>query len=105
MNQKVKRAFCPPEVLEGNPCVAYVEHILFPWFHYFDVERKETNGGPITYTSVASFKDAYRTGALHPGDLKPNLARKLNEILQPVREHFQVRKCLHYYKRDVKIGR
>ena len=29
------------------------------------------------------------SGALHPGDLKPALARQLNEILQPVRDHFE----------------
>jgi len=30
----------------------------------------------------------YGSGALHPGDLKPALARALNAILQPVRDHF-----------------
>ena len=30
----------------------------------------------------------YTAGALHPGDLKPALARALNVILQPVRNHF-----------------
>ena len=27
-------------------------------------------------------------GALHPGDVKPALARHINVILQPVRDHF-----------------
>lgn len=30
----------------------------------------------------------YSSGALHPGDLKPGLTKALNEILQPVRDHF-----------------
>lgn len=89
VNQKIKRAFCPPAKTEGNPCVAYVEHIVFPWFHKFDVERKESNGGPISYTSLNAFKEDYLSGALHPGDLKSNLAKGINEILQPVRDHFQ----------------
>jgi len=27
-------------------------------------------------------------GALHPADLKPALAKAINKILQPVRDHF-----------------
>jgi tyrosyl-tRNA synthetase len=31
----------------------------------------------------------YTSEALHPGDLKPGLIQALNEILQPVRDHFK----------------
>lgn len=31
----------------------------------------------------------YESGVLHPGDLKPALANALNDILQPVRDHFE----------------
>jgi tyrosyl-tRNA synthetase len=31
----------------------------------------------------------YANGSLHPGDLKPALAKALNTILQPVRDHFE----------------
>ena len=30
----------------------------------------------------------FKAEALHPGDVKPALARHLNKILQPVRDHF-----------------
>lgn len=30
----------------------------------------------------------YESGALHPGDAKPALARAINLILEPVRAHF-----------------
>jgi tyrosyl-tRNA synthetase len=41
------------------------------------------------YTSAAEMKADFASGALHPGDLKPALARQLNAILQPVRDHFE----------------
>ena len=42
-----------------------------------------------SYTTIADLKADYSSGALHPGDLKPALARHLNEILAPVRKHFE----------------
>ena len=40
------------------------------------------------YTSYEEVVRDYGSGALHPGDLKPALAKALNAILQPVRDHF-----------------
>ncbi|KAG6383253.1 hypothetical protein SASPL_156999 [Salvia splendens] len=64
----------------------------------FTVERKPDNGGDnnllYTFTSFRTFKSFedlvadYESGQLHPGDLKPALAKALNRILQPVRDHF-----------------
>lgn len=31
----------------------------------------------------------FKSGALHPSDLKPALCKALNLILQPVRDHFE----------------
>ena len=42
-----------------------------------------------SYTAAAELKADFSSGALHPGDLKPALARQLNAILQPVRDHFE----------------
>ena len=89
MKSKIKKAFCPPRIVQGNPCVAYVEHIIFPWFQSFSIERKESFGGPITFSSVEDFLEAYKQGELHPGDLKQSLAEKLNQILNLVRSHFE----------------
>ena len=45
VNVKIKKAYCPPKVVEGNPCLEYVNYIIFPWFNEFKVERKAENGG------------------------------------------------------------
>ena len=45
VNTKIKKAFCPPQIVEGNPCVVYVQKICFPWFGKFDIFRKEDFGG------------------------------------------------------------
>ncbi len=45
VNKKIKKAYCPPEIVEGNPCLAYCEHIVFPWYGSFEVQRPEHLGG------------------------------------------------------------
>ncbi|KAI8472552.1 MAG: hypothetical protein J3K34DRAFT_413463 [Monoraphidium minutum] len=88
VNTKIKKAYCPPKVLEGNPCIEYVCHIVFPWFGKFEISRSEANGGDATFDSTDALREAYASGAVHPADLKPALSRALNKILQPVRDHF-----------------
>ena len=86
---KIKKAFCPPEVVQGNPCLSYIQHIVLPWCKTFNVQRPEDQGGDKSYTEFESLAADYASGALHPGDLKPALTRHLNLILQPVRDHFE----------------
>ena len=45
VNKKIKKAYCPPRIVEGNPCLEYIKYIVFPWFNEFKVERKEQHGG------------------------------------------------------------
>lgn len=42
---KIKKAFCPPGVVQDNPCLAYLQHIVLPWVKEFHVSRSEANGG------------------------------------------------------------
>lgn len=86
---KIKKAYCPPQVSEGNPCLEYIKYVILPWFGYFEVSRSEENGGNVKYESYESLEKEYLSGALHPGDLKPALAKAINTILQPVRDHFK----------------
>jgi len=45
INSKIKKAFCPLNCVEGNPCLEYIKYIVLPWFGSFEVHRKEANGG------------------------------------------------------------
>lgn len=83
---KIRKAFCPPRQVDGNPCLAYVRHILLPWFGTFEVERPEAYGGNKAYATFEELAADYQSGALHPGDLKPGLEKAINAILQPVRK-------------------
>jgi hypothetical protein len=42
---KMEKAFCPPKLAEGNPCLEYIKYIILPWFGMFEVVQKKGNGG------------------------------------------------------------
>lgn len=87
---KIKKAFCPPEIVDGNPCLAYIRLIVLPWTGRFGVPLSEkSGGGERVYTEWAPLAADYASGGLHPADVKPALATALNAILQPVRDHFE----------------
>ena len=46
VSAKIKKAFCPPCVAEGNPCLQYVRLVALPWSGEFTLLRSETDGGP-----------------------------------------------------------
>lgn len=89
VNTKIKGAFCPEQTVEGNPILEYLKYIVFPAAGSLDIKRSEANGGDKTYDSYAALEEDFRTGALHPGDVKPATARALNKLIQPVRDHFK----------------
>ncbi|CAH9117950.1 unnamed protein product, partial [Cuscuta epithymum] len=89
VNLKIEKAFCPPKVVEKNPCLEYIKYIIFPLFNEFKVERSLENGGNKTFSTFEELVTDYECGSLHPADLKPALSKALNKILQPVRDHFK----------------
>jgi tyrosyl-tRNA synthetase len=89
IQKKISKAWCPPEEVEGNPVLEYTKYIIFEKVDKFIVERPEKYGGDITYTQYEDLEQDYATGKLSPMDLKPNVARMLNEFLIPIREYFE----------------
>ena len=47
MNLKIKKAYCPPDTVEGNPCLEYVKYLILPGFKKFVIARSTKNGGEM----------------------------------------------------------
>ena len=88
VNVKLKKSYCPPGEVAGNPCLEYIKYVVMPWCGKFSVTRAEDNGGDKDYVEYEEVEKDFVDGKLHPGDVKPALARHINAILQPVRDHF-----------------
>jgi len=85
---KIKKGYCPEKIVLDNPILDYCKSILFPALGELTIKRTEKNGGNVTYKTYAELEEAYVSGALHPGDLKPAVSGAINDLLQPVRDHF-----------------
>ncbi|HIQ50117.1 MAG TPA: tyrosine--tRNA ligase [Nanoarchaeota archaeon] len=88
IKEKIKKAFCPPTA-ENNPILEIVRFILFRKFDSMEIKTKH---GSESFSCYADLEKAYIEGKIHPLDLKEAVAEKLNEILTPIREHFEKNK-------------
>ncbi|KAJ2889506.1 Tyrosine--tRNA ligase cytoplasmic, partial [Coemansia aciculifera] len=50
--------------------------------------RPEQYGGNAAYSDYESLELDFVEGKVHPGDLKNGVATALNELLEPIRNHF-----------------
>nr|GFA06599.1 tyrosine--tRNA ligase 1, cytoplasmic-like [Tanacetum cinerariifolium] len=98
---KIKKAYYPPRIIEGNTCLEYIKYIVFPWFNEFKVERKMENGGTRVLTLMKNLLWIMQkvTCIL----LKSALSHALNKILQPVRDHFETDKDAKDLLKKVKL--
>lgn len=85
VRRKVKKAYCPPQVVEKNPILDYTKHLIFGFYGRMVVVKGDTS---IEYSTYDALEADFVSGALHPSELKPAVADALNQILEPVRRHF-----------------
>ena len=90
VKRKIKKAYCPEKIVEGNPILDYAKSIIFESFEGgFTVKRDQKNGGDRHYAAYKELEADFVAGELHPVDLKTNVAEAINRLLQPVRDHFE----------------
>ncbi|KAJ2329282.1 Tyrosine--tRNA ligase cytoplasmic [Coemansia sp. RSA 2702] len=95
VQKKINKAFCEEGTVEGNGVLAFAESVLFPTSELrtgapqFVLLRPEEYGGNMTYTSFEDLQRDYADKKVFPGDLKTSVAAAINELLDPIREHFE----------------
>ncbi|MHB8633203.1 MAG: tyrosine--tRNA ligase [Thermoplasmatota archaeon] len=94
---KLKAAHCPAKEVEGNPVLDLLRLVVWPRLGQlhkdgpprFEIHRPAKFGGNKIYLGYEALLAEYRSGALHPLDLKNGVADALNLLLAPVHAHFQ----------------
>ncbi len=89
IKRKVNKAYCPEGVVEDNPILEYLRYIIFESFDKVAIEPPAKFGRPVEFDSYSSLEDEYKDKKLHPADLKAATIKYLNEILEPIRKHFE----------------
>jgi len=87
VKRKISKAYCVGGEVENNPCVEYMKYIVFP--HTTTIIIKPLEGDHLVYHDYESFEQDFKANKIHPTDLKQALVEYLNQILDPIREHFQ----------------
>jgi tyrosyl-tRNA synthetase len=88
VKRKLTKAFCPPNVVEKNPCMDYMKHIVFRMYDNITLMRNGGDKEDREYDSYDKFDEDYVSGEIHPNDLKHTLNHYINEILEPTRPSF-----------------
>lgn len=88
VNKKLKAAYCKPCEIENNPPLDYCRHIIFESFPTFVISRKEEHGGDLTYFKFDKLREDFKNDKVHPDDLKKSVAKYINDLIRPVRDHF-----------------
>eukprot|EP00977_Amphora_coffeiformis_P015519 scaffold4535_cov179-Amphora_coffeaeformis.AAC.4 len=65
-----------------NPCLDYIQHIIF------SPPGATFTAGGQTYTEFQAVRDAFVSETMSEEELKAGLIQALNELLEPVRQHF-----------------
>lgn len=89
IQEKINNAYCPAKQEKKNPVMDYAKEIVFRKYDELEIERPSKYGGNISYESYENLKEDFVEGELHPQDLKKGVADRLNQIIKPVREHFE----------------
>ncbi|MGC8812305.1 MAG: tyrosine--tRNA ligase [Candidatus Aenigmatarchaeota archaeon] len=89
IEEKLRKAWCPEKVVESNPILEIAKYVIFRESKSFEIEREKKYGGSVIFGSYEELEKAYREGKIHPQDLKQNVARELDKIIKPIREHFE----------------
>lgn len=94
IKRKINKAYCLEGDVKENPVLEYCKYIIFESFDRlritsFDVERPEKFGGNLSFKTYAELVEMFEKKLLHPMDLKTSVVKYLDQLLQPVREHFE----------------
>jgi tyrosyl-tRNA synthetase len=96
VRKKLKAAHCPAKEVEGNPVIDLLRLVVWPRLGdlhpsgppRFEIHRPEKFGGNKIYIGYEAVLNEFKSGALHPLDLKMGVADAINVLLEPVRKHF-----------------
>jgi len=89
IKKKISKAYCPEKQVKENPIIEYSKYIIFPSFQKMKVERPSKFGGDIEFFNQKDLEASFIKGELHPVDLKNAAAEYIDNLIKPVREHFE----------------
>ena len=90
VKRKIKKAYCKPKEVEGNPLLDWTKWILLPILGKFIIpaDMKWNTPEKIYYDYYNLEKD-FAEEKVHPNDMKKAMVIHINNLLEPIRNHFK----------------
>jgi len=101
IQKKFNKAFCPEGEEKDNPVLEYAKYIVFEKVDKIVIERPDKFGGNMTIHNYEELKEMYMKKKIHPMDLKNTVAKYIDQLIEPVRKHFETNKKAKELKEKV----
>jgi len=94
IERKINKAYCLEGDIKENPILEYYKYIVFESFdrlrvNELRVERPKKFGGDLTFKTYSELENTFSEKKVHPMDIKATLSKLLDQLIEPVRRHFQ----------------
>ena len=94
IKRKINKAYCLEGDIKENPVLEYYKYIVFESLEKLGItevkiERPEKFGGNISFKTFAELEKTFAEKKVHPMDLKTVLIKYLDQLIEPVRRHFE----------------
>jgi tyrosyl-tRNA synthetase len=89
IKRKINKAYCPEGIVQENPILEYNKYMIFEKFKELKIERPKKWGGDLIFKNYKELEDSFAKKELHPMDLKQATSIRINELINPVRKHFE----------------
>jgi len=98
IEEKINNAFCPEQVIDGNPILEIWKYIILRKFDSRVIKRPLKFGGDLEIQKYEELENIFKKGKLHPFDLKKETTLALDEILTSIRKHFESGRAKELYE-------
>ncbi len=94
IKRKINKAYCLEGDIKENPILEYYKYIIFESFerlriNELRIERPKKFGGNLSFKTYEELEKTFAEKKVHPMDLKVTLSKLLDQLIEPVRRHFE----------------
>lgn len=94
IKRKINKAYCLEGDIKENPVLEYYKYIVFESLDKLGIteikiERPEKFGGNISFKTFSELEKVFSERKVHPMDIKATLSKLLDQLIEPVRRHFE----------------
>ncbi len=94
IKRKINKAYCLEGDIRENPVLEYYKYIIFEsleklGINEVKIERPDKFGGNISFKTYEELEKTFAEKKVHPMDIKAVLTKYLDQLIEPVRRHFE----------------